>query len=1022
LTAWPPLCKQKAGVQMQFCADLHVHSRFSRATSHGTTLADFAEWGRLKGLTVVGTGDFTHPEWFEEIISRTEEAEQGLLRLRPDFESLVENRLPRGPCRDAPPVRFILQSEICTIYKKGGRTRKVHHVVLMPGIAEARRFNAMLARIGNLNSDGRPILGLDSRNLLEVALEASPDCSVIPAHIWTPWFSALGSKSGFDSVAECYADLTHHVFAVETGLSSDPEMNWRVSSLDSYRLVSCSDAHSPARLGREATVFDCDLSYPAITKALRTGTGYRGTIEFFPEEGKYHLDGHRKCKVCLLPEQTRLHGGKCPVCGGNLTVGVMNRVEELADHPQGRRPPFAGDVWYAIPLEEILSEILGSGPGSVKVENARCRVMELLGPELAILNDVETDRVEACGFPALAEAIRRMRAGRVIRKAGYDGEYGLIRLFDPQELDDMSGTGLLFSRAETEDRTASDMKRATSEDESNASMTCEKAPPSPALSTGNIQSAELLPVLEGLDPEQRTAAETLEGPVLVVAGPGAGKTRVLTWRIARLVAEKNVKPDSVLALTFTNRAADEMRKRLKETLGDAVSKLFIGTFHSLAYRLLREFGRHVSLPDDWHLVPDDEARNSEKTAGKGNGKPVTMDALIPLAVHLLSTVQAVGNVCRQRWQWVSVDEYQDLDETQYRLLRELVPTGGNIFAIGDPDQAIYGFRGSDVGFFRRFTEDHPGARVIILKRNYRSGRKLVRAALQAIRPVTLVPDRILESALHDDLPVTIHEAASDRAEAQFVADAIERIIGGHSFLSVDSGRADGGPEAEGLSFSDFAVLYRTEAQSGLIEEALSRSGMPFQRRLHRRLSDNPMFDELLNLCVSSAWSRGRIEKMLAEHFSDQAAGAEAKRLVAWMLSAAEQYGADSVMDQARLACDADAWDSRADRISLLTLHAAKGLEFPVVFITGCEDGILPLRFGKQAKPGSEDEERRLLFVGMTRARRILIISHAARRLWRGRVRPMKPSPFLDAIEESLLKRQKAAPRTGRPHEMQLTLF
>src|SRR6266498_858472 len=303
---------------MRFHVDLHVHSKYSRATSRDLDLEHLAYWACRKGIGVVATGDFTHPAWRAEIKEKLVPAEPGLFRLRPDLEAGVTQQLPAA-CQTIP--RFMLSVEISTIYKKGDRTRKIHHLIYAPDFDTADRISASLGRIGNINSDGRPILGLDSRHLLEITLESHPDAYLVPAHIWTPWFAVLGSQSGFESIVECYGDLSDQIFAVETGLSSDPPMNWRLSMLDRYRLVSNSDAHSPARLGREATTLDTALDYFAIRDAFRNGEGYVGTVEFFPEEGKYHLDGHRKCGVRLTPEETKAQGGRCPVCGQPVTVG-----------------------------------------------------------------------------------------------------------------------------------------------------------------------------------------------------------------------------------------------------------------------------------------------------------------------------------------------------------------------------------------------------------------------------------------------------------------------------------------------------------------------------------------------------------------------------------------------------------------------------------------------------------------------------------------------------------------------------
>ena len=395
---------------MVFYSDLHIHSKYSRATSKDCDLEHLAMWAQKKGLDLIATGDFTHPAWFNEIKEKLVPDGQGAYRLKPEIEKQIFTT--------SNPVRFILSVEISTIYKKGDKTRKVHHVVFAPDIDTAQNFRQKLDAIGNINSDGRPILGLDSRNLLETALESGEGTFIIPAHIWTPWFSVLGSKSGFDSIEECYGDLSEHIFAVETGLSSDPEMNWRVSKLDKFRLVSNSDAHSPSKLAREATVFDTNPDYYSIMNALKTGKGYVGTVEFFPEEGKYHEDGHRKCNVCMTPEETKKLNGICPVCGKPMTIGVLNRVCELADRGCNNtfKPDTAGEVYSLVPLPEIISEILGVGPSAKSVTKEYERLISKFGSEFSILRDVPAEDLSK-DFPLLGEGISRLRKGQVIKHA-----------------------------------------------------------------------------------------------------------------------------------------------------------------------------------------------------------------------------------------------------------------------------------------------------------------------------------------------------------------------------------------------------------------------------------------------------------------------------------------------------------------------------------------------------------------------------------------------------------------------------
>ena len=413
----------------ELVVDLHIHSHYSRATSKDCTFDGLYKWGKLKGINIIGTGDFTHPAWFSEMREKLEPAEPGLFRLKPEFADPIDASLPPS-VRDQI-IRFVPSVEIATIYKKGERVRKLHQLIIMPSFESVSGLNARLERIGNLKADGRPILGLDSKELLRHALETDARSLYIPAHIWTPWFGAFGSKSGFDSIEEAYDELAPEIHAFETGLSSDPPMNWRVPDLDRLSVISNSDAHSPAKLGREATLAKCNVAYDDIIGGIKTNDDRLvGTIEFFPEEGKYHYDGHRDCNVRFSPAQTREHNGICPVCGKPLVVGVENRLEELADRPEGFRPTHPKQVEYIIPLAEIIAELHGTKSTSGKaVTNEYYEVLERLGNEFAVLRSVPLEAIEAAGFPLLKIAIERLRAGTVVREPGYDGVFGTIKVF-----------------------------------------------------------------------------------------------------------------------------------------------------------------------------------------------------------------------------------------------------------------------------------------------------------------------------------------------------------------------------------------------------------------------------------------------------------------------------------------------------------------------------------------------------------------------------------------------------------------
>ena len=409
---------------MKMIEDLHIHSRFSMATSREGTPENLDFWARKKGISLIGTGDFTHPVWREELKERLVTEGNGLYRLRDEYVKEESRKFPGEG------TRFVVSGEISSIYKKNGKTRKVHNVILLPSLEAADTMAQRLEKIGNIHSDGRPILGLDSHDLLEMMLDVCPDGILIPAHIWTPHFSVLGAKSGFDSVEECFEELTPYVHALETGLSSDPAMNWRISKLDRYQLVSNSDAHSPSKLGREANLLDIDCSYEGLYQAIQTGKGLEGTVEFFPEEGKYHFDGHRKCGVSLSPVEAERLGGICPVCGKKLTMGVDHRVEQLADREEGFVKKDGKKYESLVPLPEVVAACMGYSTASKKVHGCFEQMMQTLGTEFDILRNVPAEDIKSCAGERIAEGIENVRTGNVKRIPGYDGEYGKIQLFD----------------------------------------------------------------------------------------------------------------------------------------------------------------------------------------------------------------------------------------------------------------------------------------------------------------------------------------------------------------------------------------------------------------------------------------------------------------------------------------------------------------------------------------------------------------------------------------------------------------
>ncbi|MBN1780626.1 UvrD-helicase domain-containing protein [bacterium] len=1041
---------------MKFIADFHIHSHYSIATSSQLTPEHLDYWARIKGIRVVGTGDFTHPGWTRELREKLIPAEPGLYQLRPELRLTGDIQVPVTGDND---VRFLLTAEISNIYKKDGKTRKVHNVVFAPDFETAEAIqNILKYHEFNITSDGRPILGLDSRDLLELCLEASGRIFFVPAHIWTPWFSALGSKSGFDSIEQCYGDLSEHIYAVETGLSSDPPMNWLCGFLDKYTLISNSDAHSPEKLGREGNWFDTELSYPAIVDAMKNRDEGRflGTLEFFPQEGKYHHDGHRKCGIAWEPAETLEHGLKCPVCGKPVTVGVMHRVVELAD-----RKDIAGHegrpYQSLIPLKEILSEMTGTGPDSKQVIRAYNGLIRKMGSEFDILLSLPLDEIRRQGGDLLAEGIRRMREREVLIQAGYDGEYGVIRVFGEAVKNGFGSQKALFQDLNTP-----------------APVSPKKAPrlavrPEPASDARDVQP---LPAPEKpltLNPDQEAAVLHHRGPALILAGPGTGKTRVLTHRILHLVRESGIPARNILAVTFTNRAAGEIRDRLERDLSPVeLEGLTACTFHALGHGLLKKHADRFNRTSGFGILDEEDRpdvlktlageRTVEKqelrvlTALKDPGSPVPcstetralfdayetflernnlfdLDDLIAKPVRLLGEHPEPAREIRGRYQWILVDEYQDINELQYRLVRLLVPDpDANLVVIGDPNQAIYGFRGADVRYILRFKKDFPDAALYPLSLSYRCPRPVLKASAGILGSA---PAFSL-NAISEGIKIRIAANATDKSEAEFTARTIEQMMGGLRFFSMDSDITGGHPETE-YSLSDFAVLCRTGRQLPLFEKAFEDHAIPVQsigpdsilrQRAVRRvlhilkclenpqntwLGDRIMKDYQVDETLLSALRREKPVSSRLACIRDNCPEKSLKDMAGFwnqLICLSEPFGDDSAgfINSAALGMPADLYRPALERVSLMTLHASKGLEFPVVFIAGCEDGLLPYHLHETQS--DINEERRLLYVGMTRAKSLLILTHAEKRQIMGKTVDQKRSPFLDAIEQEWMEMER----------------
>jgi DNA helicase-2/ATP-dependent DNA helicase PcrA len=1110
---------------LEFAADFHIHSRFSRATSRDLTLEALHASALEKGVTVLGTGDFTHPGWMEEIREKLVPAEEGLFLLREDLAREAEEKVPPA-CGGQ--VRFVLTSEISNIYKKDEQVRKVHNLLFSPSLETALQITGRLEAIGNIASDGRPILGLDSRNLLEIVLESSSDAFLVPAHIWTPWFSVLGSKSGFDSIDACFDDLVGEIFSVETGLSSDPDMNWRLSALDRFTLMSNSDAHSAAKVGREANRFDCELSFFSIKEALRNGVGkgFLGTVEFFPEQGKYHLDGHRKCGCRMEPRETLEKGGLCPVCGRKVTVGVMSRVEVLADRPEGERPPGAFPYDRLVSLAEVVGEVRGAAPQTKGVQKVYRQLLQRLGPELAILTQVPLEEIERVGGKVMAEGIRRMRQAEIRLEAGYDGEFGIVKLFRPEERAELEGQGTLAGipssgvgtgrpgkgskegrKKEASLLQALEESGAEPVDKRFAGLGISSAP----LFTRKRSSLWSAEHMEHLNPEQRQAVVNKGGPVLIIAGPGTGKTLTLTYRIASLIEERGVPAERILAVTFTQRAAREMEERLRALLGASHSEIpvRIRTFHALGAEILREAGPSLGIPEDYFILGKEESAGllrravpslsrkeadallegisqakrglaypEDGEAGVGDAtfrqayeryqevleeyRALDYDDLVARAVRLMTRLPDFAEKLAGRLSAVCVDEYQDVNLAQYRLLRLLSVKVEDLCAIGDPHQAIYGFRGATPAYFLQFKEDYPQGKVVQLIRNYRSTENVLSASLEMLskgigkdRIPSLVPTEQLGAR------VQVSDLSTEKAEAIFIAQTIERLMGGTDSLSFYADKVAGDEGSVCGSFGDIAILFRLKALAPGIEEALGHQGIPYQSVGQGDRMRGRQGRAILAVlrCLRNPEDRIACELIQGEFKqSPQAvqeqmepyrrACAERRRSVqewiegirefewldleeesrkeAWeaLVLMSLSFGSDwdGFMRALALSQDTDFLERKAERVTLATLHAAKGLEFPVVFIAGCEDLLLPCHVGGQE--ADLEEERRLFYVGMTRACRLLYLTRARSRFLYGERKSSPPSRFLEDIPRKRVTRVRHENRVGKKkrEDPQMSLF
>jgi uncharacterized protein (TIGR00375 family) len=1027
-----------------FLADLHIHSRFSRATSKNLTFRNLAAWASVKGLDVVGTGDFTHPGWLAMLEEELEPDESGLFRLKEPkglSEEIPGMEDMELPCR----TRFLLSSEISSIYKRGGRVRKVHNLVYMPDLDSVKKFNTRLAQVGNIESDGRPILGLDSRNLLEMVRETHPEAYLIPAHIWTPWFSVFGSKSGFDTMEACFGDLTPEIFALETGLSSDPPMNWLWSALDKYALVSNSDAHSGANLGREANIFHGAIDYTGIFRALKgqlSATEFRGTLEFYPEEGKYHLDGHRKCGVVIDPRTTRVHGNICPVCGKPLTVGVLSRVLELADRTTPVRPVGHPGFTSLIPLPEILSEIVGTGPRSKKVARMYNSLIGRFGSEMQILRSVPLEDLKHYSA-SLAEGIARLRRDQVIKQGGFDGQYGIISVFSRQEREAFKRGGIMMpipAASETGDTAHSPVQPDPGAGKPDAE---------PFVYTPNVL--------------QQQAMDAGPDPVLVLAGPGTGKTQTLMGRVERLLS-RGVDPKDILVVTFTRRAAREIRERLA-LLGETRERVRADTLHAMAFAfwseklgeppvLLSEEGARslfaTANPDlaGQGLKQAWETMNRERELGKSDSSAHYLnyagqksawnlvDYTDLLEFWLEQIRDEGGGGDQERFAHVLVDEVQDLSSLQMALITGLTrERGQGFFAIGDPNQSIYGFRGAVPDVQNYLQTLWPHLVTVSLETNYRSTQQVLDIA-RGVFPEASG----LTAVRTDQGKAVLFQAGTAAQEAAWMGGKILSLIGGTGHWQADAG------DQGGVGPGDIAVLVRFKALIPLYRNTLEKMGIPCAAPEAEAFFKDPRVEKILvqagavlgiiteeveQVCPDAILAKG--PEHVARYVGDKPpfdrmfwSNTPFKTLVARYREHGSWAG---VLNQISLENELEAIRSHSQKVQIMSMHGAKGLEFEAVFLPALEEGIFPfagtdILTGKVRSAAARldvDEERRLFYVGLTRARQRLYLSYSRERKIFGHTLHARPTRFLKDLSVQGLSVRSARAHT-KVQEKQLKMF
>lgn len=991
---------------MRYLADLHVHSHFSMATSKRSSIPEYALSAARKGIRLVGTSDCLHPGHLLEIERYLEAAPQeGLYRLTVD--SLSNLKIPSyqvGECRE---IRFILSVEVSTIYKKNGKVRKLHHLLLFPNLETARHYARYLDQRCNIRSDGRPILGLDSYQLLEAALKINPHIILIPAHIWTPHFSLFGAYSGFNTIEECFEDLTPYIYAVETGLSSDPSMNWRVKNLDRYFLLSNSDAHNPDNLGREANLMESELSYPGFYSALQGQDPLNqivSTLEFFPEEGKYHYDGHRKCRISLDPmESIKLHT-ICPVCHKPLTTGVLHRVMELADRPPENRGSKSRPYTRLVSLLNLLSECWNKNPTNRHVQESYQNLLRHNGPELPLLMEMDPDHL-ITDNPLIKEAIRRMRRGDIHIEPGYDGEYGVIKVFDPAERN-----GLFKTSFATLGKEYGILSRNPGKNGRTKNFII-----SEQLAMGFAHQPAIFRHPKTISPEQQTIIQSPAPHILVQAGPGTGKTFTLIERIKNLIQQADWK--QIMVVTFTEKAADEILSRLHLI----IKPPYVGTFHSISLQVLKnQFHQQVYLltqADQLYILKKNLKNVScrlhaqsclEKISSikSNSGTDPVMGSdqvenrqimsiyeayqsylhdhnLMDFDDLLLRSLHYIEQTPDFSVRHLVIDEIQDCNPLQYRWIKTLSRRAESMFLIGDYYQSIYQFRGARPDLILHLKSEYPDLQIHHLNTSYRLPWPIIRCGCEIIsyKPIPL---NLISAKPQCPAWISISEHPNSTIEKSYWAMRIKQMLGGMDMVTSETG-GESGPQAP----EDIAILFRTNGQLKEYARYFAEKGLPVCPLPDYNFLDDPVLKPVLYSLYKLAFPANPLIDQILED-EGLSAGAfehlmdvDSIAVILQELLGYYQVEKSPELDwMESILTTTPKWKTNLQQminrqplvqiingLRVMTMHSAKGLEFQTVILPAMEEDTR----------SSLQEDEHLLYVAVTRCKENLHLSYSRQR-------------------------------------------